>query len=195
MRTHIMDIEGQLREPALRYRSSIVATEVADIRIFSMPDIRAVGSLAARKQRGTITRAIAFLSLILIPSLGSAAIYKCTAQDGGITYTDEPCPADTRAQYVDPAAPQWLNESSQTMNTVPALSDAMSESQPEILAILCANDEFKVWLKAQRHALPERDVRAAKFFRFNNLCRKALHLPVVAATIPRTPPEAIRTVD
>jgi len=182
-----MDIEGQLREPALRYRSSIVATEVADIRIFSMPDIRAVGSLAARKQRGTITRAIAFLSLILIPSLGSAAIYKCTAQDGGITYTDEPCPADTTTQYIDPEAPTWLNESSQTMNTTQALPDADSQSQPEIIAILCANDEFKVWLKAQRHSLPERDVRTAKLIRFNNLCRRALHLPVVAATTQQTP--------
>jgi len=182
-----MDIEGQLREPALRYRSSKMATEVADIRIFSMPDIRAVGSLAARKQRGTITRAIAFLSLILIPSLGSAAIYKCTAQDGGITYTDEPCPADTTTQYIDPEAPTWLNESSQTMNTTQALPDADSQSQPEIIAILCANDEFKVWLKAQRHSLPERDVRTAKLIRFNNLCRRALHLPVVAATTQQTP--------
>jgi hypothetical protein len=182
-----MDIEGQLRKPALRYRPSKIATEVGEIGIFSIPDIRAVGSLAARTQRSTITRAIAFLSLILIPSLGSAAIYKCTAQDGAITYTDEPCPADTTTQYIDPAAPTWLNESSPTMNTTPALPDATSQSQPEILAILCANDEFKVWLKAQRHSLPERDVRTAKFIRFNNLCRRALHLPVVAATTPQTP--------
>ena len=136
---------------------------------------------------GRITRALAFLSLILIPTLGSAAIYKCTAQDGGITYTDEPCPADTTTQHVDPAVPPWLNESLQTMNTATALSDAKSQSQPEILAILCANDEFKVWLKAQRHSLPERDVRTAKFIRISNLCRRALHLPVVAATIPQTP--------
>jgi hypothetical protein len=135
---------------------------------------------------GRITRALAFLSLILIPTLGSAAIYKCTAQDGGITYTDEPCPADTTTQYIVPAAPPWLNESSQTMNTTLALPDAKSQSQPEILAILCANDEFKVWLKAQRHSLPERDVRTAKFIRLSNLCRKALHLPVVAAPIPQT---------
>ena len=135
-----MDIERRLRKPALRYRPSKIAT---DIGIFSMPDTWAVGSLAARTQRSTITRAIAFLSLILIPSLGSAAIYKCTAQDGGITYTDEPCPADTATQYIDPAAPPWLNESSQTMNATPALPDAKSQSQPEILAILCANDEFK----------------------------------------------------
>jgi hypothetical protein len=182
-----MDIEGQLRKPALRYRPSKKATEVGDIGIFSMPDIWAVGSLTARTQRSTITRAIAFLSLILIPSLGSATIYKCTAQDGGITYTDEPCPADTTTQFIDRAAPPWLNESSQTMNTTPALPDARSQSQPEIMAILCANDEFKVWLKAQRHSLPERDVRTAKFIRISNLCRRALHLPVVAATIPQAP--------
>jgi hypothetical protein len=152
-----------------------------------MPDVWTVGRLAARAQRSTFTGAIAFISLILIPSLGSAAVYKCTAQDGGITYTDEPCPADTTTQYVDPAAPSWLN-ASQTMNTAPALADAMSQSQPEILAILCANDEFKVWLKAQRHSLPERDVRAAKFMRLSNLCRRALHLPV-AATIPQPEPD------
>jgi hypothetical protein len=180
-----MDIEGQLLKPELRYRPSKIGT-VGDIGIFSMPDIWAVGSLAARTQRSTITRAIAFLSIILIPSLGSAAIYKCTAQDGGITYTDEPCPADTTTQHIDPAAPRWLNESSQTMNTTPALPDAKSQSQPEIIAILCANDEFKVWLKAQ-HSLPERDVRTAKFIRLSNLCRRALHLPVVAAPIPQTP--------
>src|ERR1700685_3632157 len=135
----------------------------------------------------TITRATAFLALILIPSLGSAAIYKCTAQDGSITYTDTPCPADTTTHYIDRAAPPWLNESWQTMNTPPAFPDANSQSQPEILAILCANDEFKVWLKAQRHSLPERDVRTAKFIRLSNLCRRALHLPDVAASIPPMP--------
>jgi len=134
-------------------------TEVGDIDTFSMRGIRPVGSLAARTQRSSITRATAFLALILIPSLSSAAIYKCTAQDGSITYTDAPCAADTTTQYIDPAAPSWLNESLQNMNTIPALPDAKSQSQPEILAILCANDEFKLWLKAQRHSLPERDAR------------------------------------
>jgi hypothetical protein len=146
-------------------------TEVGDIDTFSMRDIR-----AARTQRSTITRATAFLAFILIPSLSSAAIYKCTAQDGSITYTDAPCPSDTTTQYIDPAAPPWLNESSQTMNTTPALPDAKSQSQPEILAILCANDEFSFWLKAQRHSLPERDARTAKFIRLSYLCRRALHL-------------------
>jgi hypothetical protein len=140
----------------------------------------------SRTQRSTIIRATAFLA-ILIPSLSSAAIYKCTAQDGSITYTDAPCPADTTTQDIDPAAPSWLNESSQTRTTTPALPDAKSQSQPEIIAILCANDEFKVWLKAQRHSLPERDARTAKFIEISNLCRKALHLPAVAAPIPQTP--------
>jgi len=190
MRTHswipaFMDTEGQMLNPELRYRPSKIRTEVGDIGIFSMPDIWAVGP--ARTQRSTITRVIAFLSLTLIPSLGSAAIYKCTSQDGGITYTDEPCPADTTTQHIDPAAPPWLNESSQTMNTTPALPDAKSQSQPEVLAILCANDEFKVWLKAQRHSLPERDARTAKFVRLSHLCRRALHLPDVAAPIPQMP--------
>jgi hypothetical protein len=129
----------------------------------------------------------AFLSLLLIPSLSSAAIYKCTAQDGGITYTDQPCPADTITQYIDAAAPVWLNESWQTMNTAPAFSDAKSQSQPEIIAALCADDEFKVWLKAQRHSLPERDVRTAKFTELSYLCRRALHLPDVTAAISQTP--------
>ena len=175
------DIEGFSGQRSLK-----IETEVGDIEIFSMPDIWTVGSLAARTQRSTITRATAFLCLILIPSLSSAAIYKCTAQDGGITYTDEPCPADTTTQYIDPAAPPWLNESSQSMNTTPALPDAKSQSQPEIIAILCANDEFKVWLKAQRHSLPERNARTAKFIKISNLCRSALHLPHLAP-IPQTP--------
>jgi hypothetical protein len=154
-----------------------------------MRDIRAVSSLAAPTQRNTITRATAFLALILIPSLSSAAIYKCTAQDGSITYTDAPRPADTTKQYIDPAAPPWLNESSQTMNTTPELPDAKSQSQPEILAILCANDEFKVWLKAQRHSLPERDARTAKFIRLSHLCRRALHLPDVAVNSQPSDPK------
>jgi hypothetical protein len=182
-------IEALRRGPVgfSRQQSLKKGTEAGDIDIFSMRDIRAVGSLAARTPGGTITRATAFLALILIPSLSSAAIYKCTAQDGSITYTDAPCPADTTTQYIDPAAPAWLNESSQTMNTTPALPDAKSQSQPEIIAILCANDEFKVWLKAQRHSLPERDARTAKFIEISNLCRRALHLPDVAAPIPQTP--------
>lgn len=133
-----------------------------------------------------MTRATAFLALILIPSLSSAAIYKCTSQDGGITYTDTPCPLDTTTQYFDSATRLRLNESLQTMNDSAALPDATNESQPEILAILCANDEFRVWLKAQRHGLPERDVRTAKFIRFSSLCRRALRLPHVAPPIPQT---------
>ena len=152
-----------------------------------MREIRAVGSLAARTQRSTITRATAFLALILTPSLSSAAIYKCTAQDGSITYTDAPCPADTTTQYIDLAAPSWLNESSQNTTTTAALRDAKPQSEPEILAILCANDEFKFWLKAQRHGLPEQDARTAEFVRLSYLCRRALNLPDVAAPIRQMP--------
>jgi hypothetical protein len=72
------------------------------------------------------------------------------------------------------------------MNTSATLPDVNYESQPEILAILCANDEFKVWLKAQRHGLPDRDVRTAKFIRFSYLCRRALHLPDVSPPTPQT---------
>jgi hypothetical protein len=170
-----------------RQHSLKKGTEIGDIDISSMPDICGRGSLATRTQRSTITRATAILSLILIPSLSFGAIYKCTAQDGGITYTDTPCPADTTTQYIDLAAPPWLNESSPTMNTTPTFPDAKSQSQPEIIATLCAEDEFKVWLKAQRRSLPERDARTAKFIHLSNLCRRALHLPTVAAPIPQTP--------
>jgi hypothetical protein len=148
---------------------------------------RRTSSDPARTQWSAIARTTAFVSLILIPSLSSAAIYKCTAHDGGITYTDEPCPADTTAKYIDREAPPWLEESSQTMNATPAFPDATPQSQPEFIATLCANDEFRVWLKAQRLCLPERDVRTAKFNKLKNLCRRALHLPEVAASIPQTP--------
>ena len=73
------------------------------------------------------------------------------------------------------------------MNTALAFSDAKSQSQPEIIATLCANDEFKVWLKAQRHSLPEREARTAKFIKISYLCRRALHLPDLAAPISQTP--------
>jgi Domain of unknown function (DUF4124) len=149
-------------------------------------DVEVRGGRAGGTQRSTTPRATAFLALILVPSLGSAAIYKCTAQDGSITYTDAPCPAATTTQYIDPAAPSWLNESSQTVSATVALPDTY-QSQIETLAILCANDEFKFWLKAQRRGFPERDIRTAKFIRFSHLCRKALHLPDVAAQIPPIP--------
>jgi Domain of unknown function (DUF4124) len=160
---------------------------VSDIDVFSTPDIRALGGLAVRTQRSTITAATVFLALLLIPSLSSAVIYKCTAQDGSITYTDAPCPADTTTQSIDPASPSWLNESSQNANITPALADSKSQSQPEIIANLCANDEFKFWLKAQRPSSPERDVRTAKFIHLSFLCRRALHLPDVAAALPPMP--------
>jgi hypothetical protein len=73
------------------------------------------------------------------------------------------------------------------MNTIATLPDAKYESQPEILAILCANDEFNFWLKVQRHGLPDRDIRTAKFIRFSYLCRRALRLPDVAPPTPQTP--------
>jgi hypothetical protein len=142
------------------------------------PDIQVFEYLATRGQPSFVPFAAAFLALLLIPSLSSAAIYKCTAQDGSITYTDEPCPADTTTLYVDPVALASLNES---FEGPPALAHTPAQSQPELLAALCANDEFKVWLKAKRDSLPERDVRTAKLIELNNLCRRALHLPVVAA--------------
>jgi hypothetical protein len=152
-----------------------------------MLHIRIVAGFTAGTQWSQIARAAACLSLILIPSLSSAAIYKCTAQDGGITYTDAPCAPDTKSQPIDPAT-LWLSESSATLNPTPA-PDAKSQSQPEILATLCAADEFSVWLKAQRHSLPEADVRTAKFIRLSKLCRRALHLPDVAAPVPESSPK------
>ncbi len=151
-------------------------------------DQRRKRRLGARELRGPAPWPWELLALILIPSLGSAAIYKCTAQDGSITYTDAPCPADSTMQSIDPAAPSWLYASAQTTTITPALADATSQPQPETIAILCAQEEFKVWLKAQRRSFPERDVRAAKFIEISNLCRRALHLSVVAATsIPQSP--------
>jgi hypothetical protein len=157
-----------------------------DMGIFSQTIVRVLGALAARTPRSSVS-ASALLALILIPSLSPAAIYKCTAQGGSITYTDEPCPADTMTQYIDPPAPPLLNESPQTMNITPAVRDAKSQLQPESIAILCANDEFRVWLKAQRHSLPERNVRAAKYIEISNLCRRALHLSDVAVPIVEMP--------
>jgi hypothetical protein len=155
-----------------------------------MLHFRIVASLTTRGQRSQIARAIAFLSLIVIPSLSSAAIYKCTAPDGGITYTDAPCAPETKTQTIDPAKPQWLVESP-ILNTASAVTDVNSQSQPEVLANLCATDEFSVWLKAQRRSLPERDIRTAKFIRFSKLCRRALHLPDVAASLPESSPKPI----
>jgi hypothetical protein len=142
-----------------------------------MLHIRIAASPTPRTQRSQLAGGIALLALVLLPSLSSAAIYKCTAQDGGITYTDGPCASDTKTQTIDPAKPPWLTEPSPTLNTAALESDVSSQAQPEILAILCANDEFSVWLKAQRRSLPERDVRTAKFIRLSKLCRRALHLP------------------
>jgi hypothetical protein len=154
-----------------------------------MPDMRSVPNIATRTQGSQIPRAIAFVSLILIPSLSFSAIFKCTAQDGGITYTDAPCPPDATTQLVDPAMPSWLFESSQTLTTTPALPDVKPQSQPEIIAALCADDEFNVWLKAQRHSLPERDALTAKFIEISRLCRRALHLRDVAAPAPKSASE------
>jgi hypothetical protein len=154
-----------------------------------MLHIRIIASLTTRTQRSPVVPAIAFLCLVLIPSLSSAVIYKCTAQDGGITYTDEPCAPDTKTQTIDPAKAPWLIESSPTLNTIPTVTDVESQSQPEILATLCAADEFSFWLKAQRGSLPDRDVRTAKFNRLSKLCRRALHLPDVATSVPESLPK------
>ena len=157
-----------------------------DMGIFSQTIVRVLGALAARTPRSSVS-ASALLALILIPSLSPAAIYKCTARDGSITYTDKPCPAETTTQYIDPSTPPLLTEIPQTMNINPALRETKSRSQPESIAILCANDEFRVWLKAQRHSLPERDLRTAKYLEISNLCRRALHLPVEAVPIAEMP--------
>jgi hypothetical protein len=137
-----------------------------------------VPSFITQARRGAMIGALALLLLSLVPSLGSAAIYKCTAQDGGITYTDQPCAPDTKTQTIDPAKPASLLESSPTLSATALAADENWESQPEALAALCAAEEFSFWLKAQRGPLPDRDVRAAKFITLSRLCRSALHLPI-----------------
>jgi len=106
-----------------------------------------------------------------------------------ITYTDAPVPQIRRRNISiqrRPVAKRVIAD----YDTTRRFLDAKSQSQPEILAILCANDEFKVWLKAQRHSLPERDARTAKIIRLSYLCRRALHLSDVAAPIPPMPLKA-----
>jgi hypothetical protein len=137
-----------------------------------------VPSFIKQAHSGEMIGALALLSLSLVPSLGSAAIYKCTAQDGGITYTDQPCAPDAKMQTIDPAKPTWLIESSPTLSVTALAVDENLVSQPEALADLCAADEFSFWLKAQRGPLPDRDVRTAKFIKLSRLCRSALHVPI-----------------
>jgi hypothetical protein len=186
------DLNGQLKS-LFRGSASLSnlqlmykALENSEIDMFAMLDIPAFVCLAAQAQRSTFARATALVAFILIPSLSSAAIYKCTGQDGTITYTDEPCPADTATQYIEPASRSSPSESFQPANNTSTIPDAKLQPQPEIIAVLCANDEFRVWLKAQRQFLPERNVRTAKFIEISNLCRRALHLPVDAAPISQT---------
>jgi hypothetical protein len=143
-----------------------------------MLNIRTVPSFITQAHSSKMTGALALLSLSLVPSLGSAAIYKCTAQDGGITYTDQPCAPDTKTQTIDSAKPTWLIESSPTLSATALAVDDNLESQPNALAALCAADEFSFWLKAQRGPLPDRDVRTAIFIKLSRLCRSALHLPI-----------------
>ena len=150
---------------------------------------RIVATLTTRMQCSALARVAAFLSLILIPSLASAAIYKCTAQDGAITYTDAPCALDTKTQTMDLTKPPLLIDP--TLDTTPAVPDVKSQSQPEILATLCAADEFSFWLKARRGPLPERDVRTVEFIRLSKLCRRALHLPDVAKSVPEAVPRPV----
>jgi hypothetical protein len=150
---------------------------LADVDFLSNRYASESARLATRAQRNMLFRASALFALALIPSLSSAAIFKCISPDGSISYTDETCPTDTMTQYIDATARQWPSEPPQAMSTIPAIRDAKAQSQPETIAILCANDEFRVWLKAQRQSLPEREVRTAKFIEISNLCRRALHLP------------------
>jgi hypothetical protein len=135
-------------------------------------------SFITQVHSGKVIGALALLSLGLVPSLGSAAIYKCTAQNGGITYTDQPCAPDTKTQTIDPAKPTWLIEPSPDLSAIALSVDENLESQPEALAALCAAEEFSFWLKAQRGPLPDRDVRAAMFIKLSRLCRSALNLPI-----------------
>jgi uncharacterized protein len=126
--------------------------------------------------------------LNLLPSVGSAAMYKCVAQDGGIAFTDRPCPADAKTQSAVPAGPSSTGSprSPPGPPSPDAVRAAKDRSARETSALLCGTKQFNAWIASQTRPLPDPDVRRAKLLEITNQCRRTLQLPDMADTVPQT---------
>jgi ankyrin repeat protein len=141
----------------------------------------------------TFTRALAAVGSalyawalpILLPSVGSAATYKCVAQDGGITFTDRPCPADAKTQSAVSAGPSSTRPLGSPPGP-PSPDAAKDRSARETSALLCGTRQFNAWIASQSRPLPDPDVRRAKLLEIANQCRRSLQLPDIVDTTPRT---------
>lgn len=144
----------------------------------------------------TFTRALSAMGsaicaaalLTLLPSVVSAATYKCVAQDGGITFTDRPCPGDAVTQSAVSAGPSSAGPPGSppgppSSDTVRAAKDL---SARETNALQCGTKQFNAWIASQGHPLPDPDVRRAKLLEIANQCRRALQLPDMVDTVPQT---------
>ncbi|HEY0801540.1 MAG TPA: ankyrin repeat domain-containing protein, partial [Steroidobacteraceae bacterium] len=153
-------------------------------------------------------RSICVLLLLLaVAPKAHAAVYKCTALDGSITYSDQPCGANAQAIQVTPqplhaapvSAPQPLgpgqvrvNQPQTTTPLTPALiAAARDRSARETSASLCATKAFNNWIKAQGHPLPDPNIRVAKLVEISNQCRRQLGLSDMIPPAPIVAPKPI----
>ena len=133
------------------------------------------------------------LILLTLAPTTYAIVYKCTAKDGSIAYSDQPC--DTNAQAIQ-VTPEPLhstpNSTAQSAALTPTMiAAAQDKSARETKATLCSSKTFDEWIKAEGHPLPEPNVRIAKMIEISNQCRRPLGLPDMIPPAPIAAPKSI----
>ena len=154
-----------------------------------------------RKQKRVAFGLTATLLLMAVSPHCVAAIYKCTGQDGKITYGDTPCTPDEKSQQMATAPLPHTVPVPVTTPIVPArkattpapaapASPAMASGalQPVSEAMRCALSQYSQWIRTQTKA-PDPDVKARKLQEIDDRCGSSLHLaqiqsPYEAATAP-----------
>src|SRR6266404_464758 len=129
----------------------------------------------------------ALLTLILIPSASSAAIYKCTAQDGTTIYADASCGPHAQGVRVESSTPSHVPS---LASSPPAPWQAQINESLERMATQCETAEYNNWHRI-KNPKPSPDEEIAKLKEIKQKCRANLPLqhalPMRPVTV--TPPE------
>lgn len=128
--------------------------------------------------------------LLWIPSslmhTAVADMYRCSAQDGSVAYSDTPCSPDAKRMEapqptrITPAPPQAAQNTSPDaglnakLDRQRMLVDAKELGMRQRETVLCESREYNAWIHTQ-NPLPDKNTRLEKLSSVQDECRKIYH--------------------
>ena len=117
-----------------------------------------------------MTRAILFLIALVVSAAGHAQVNKCIGANGRVTYTQDPCPANTTSEMIGRAVPAAPTEASAPRSPAGKAGSAKDDGPKTP-----AEQEQAFRRRQQEEAKAEKEAaqKAAQAERKQNACRDA----------------------